>query len=262
MKTKLHFTASLIALFCVATSCTYFENPKRIDHNIQTDTLSINKILEDTSKMMIAELPVYFDSTQVLIMPVGLIDLNSINKGSGRYKEKLSSSKNRKYDDENIYSVVARVTGNDYINGNITNLIFEDLSKSDSKPNVLTNKVINISSVEYLRSLAKKTNRHYLFYYVYDRDSNGDGELNSNDVLSIYISNLDGTEFNKITKDKEDFDSGKWIPFASRYYFRTIEDTNKDGVFDKNDKYHYYYIDFAKEPYQITHLNPIDMIKP
>ena len=44
----------------------------------------------------------------------------------------------------------------------------------------------------------------------------------------------------------------KWLPESKRFYFSTQADTNGDRVIDENDKYFYYFIDFAKNAQIVT----------
>jgi hypothetical protein len=43
----------------------------------------------------------------------------------------------------------------------------------------------------------------------------------------------------------------------SRVYFRTIEDTNKNGQFDKSDIVHYHYLDLSNKDWKVCDYNPI-----
>ncbi len=43
----------------------------------------------------------------------------------------------------------------------------------------------------------------------------------------------------------------------NRLYFRTIEDINKDGEFDKEDIVHYKYIDLDTDNMKLIEYNPI-----
>jgi hypothetical protein len=40
-------------------------------------------------------------------------------------------------------------------------------------------------------------------------------------------------------------------------YFRTIEDTNKNGQFDKKDVVHYNYINLSSSTWQVVGYKPI-----
>lgn len=241
---------SLILLSLIISSCSKSQSHKINYTDIdQPDSLTIDDISADTTKILIAALPVYFDSTNILIHPIGLINIEDIRKGTEISEHLSSYSKTEKYKELYFYM------NDENLSGKITNLYFDDFESGNHR--LLTNKIINISNVRYLRPIAKKTNRHYLIYSVYDKDTNRDKELNSDDICSLYISNLDGTEFRKITQENHEYLEGKMIVPATRYYFTSIEDINKDGKFGKDDKYHYSYIDFSTDPYQIKKFDPL-----
>ena len=64
-------------LMIVLTLLSCGKQQPKIDYNSQnqSDSLTMDNIAADTSKILIAELPVYFDSTDYLIHPIGLINL-------------------------------------------------------------------------------------------------------------------------------------------------------------------------------------------
>lgn len=252
------FLFFILAIF-ILSSCGGYSNKPKIDHdeaNLKTDTLMIKDIVSDTSRILIADLPVYFDSTEVLLFPIGLVDLEKLNK---RPSEKGFSSSRSYSSSEDISGAVVYNSSNDFISGSITNIVFENLKTNEQ--HLLSHKALNISSVEYLRDLAKKTKKDYLLYQIYDKDTNKDGELNNEDVQSLYISRLDGTRFEKAMGSNEEFDQGRMVLLALKYYFRTIEDSNKDGFFDKNDKFHYYYIDFSGDDFKIVKYDLMSLLK-
>lgn len=242
--------------FLLAYSCTSESNKApKIDYNdtSQADTLTIESLSADTTKMLIAQFPIYFDSTNVLIQPSGFVNVADIKRSRFDLDKMASSISKRGYSEDDAFS--ARVA-DDHISGNITNLYFDDLTSNTQR--LLTTQVVKIERVSFLRQIAKKTNKHYLLYSVYDRDTNRDGKLDGRDISSLYISLLDGSGFKKLTDDKHEYSGGVQVNLAKRYYFTTIEDVNKDGFFDKGDKRHYYYIDFSGESYNVIEYNPLN----
>lgn len=218
----------------------------------QSDSLTMDSIVADTTKILIAELPVYFDSTEYLVHPIGFI---SINERESKRILKMGSYSDMDYSNSEFSIESYR---EDYFSGNITNLVFENIRTKNQT--LLTDKALNINYVQYLRDLSKKIKRHYILYSVIDMDVNHDGNLDSQDINAMYISDLDGTNFTKITENFHEYNGGKMIIQDLKYYFRTIEDYNKDGVFNKVDKYHYYYIDFSNDSYKVVEYNPLQMI--
>ncbi len=244
------FFIFIIIVCLMQISC--FQKHPKIDYSTKNDSITLNKVVNDTSKVLIAELPVYFDSTDILVHPIGMETIEK--KQSNRMMDMDSYSKSEyRNPGFNVYAMQA-----DYITGNMMNLVFENIKSGNQR--LLTNKVINISSVQYLRELSHKIKRDYVIYTINDKDMNNDGKLNDLDINSLYISKLDGTEFNKISNQYHEYKGGKLIIQELRYYYRTIEDINKDGLFNKEDKYHYFYIDFTINPYKNVEYFPLKQI--
>jgi hypothetical protein len=243
---------STLGIILILSSCGKRQPKIAYNNQNRADSLTMDSIVSDTSKILIAELPVYFDSTDFLIHPIELV---SLNDWDSKRKLKIGSYSDRDYSNSGFSVDSYR---KDYFSGNITNLVFENLKNRNQ--HLLTDKVLNITYVQYLRDLSKKINRHYILYSVIDKDLNHDGKLDYQDINSLYISKLDGTDFIKITNNFHEYNGGKLIIQDLKYYFRTIEDTNKDGLFNKVDKYHYYYIDFSNDPYKIIEYNPLKLI--
>lgn len=230
------------------------EKPK-VDYN-QTEAtpLTIEDAVSDTTKTMVATLPLSFDSTNVLLQPSGLVNIKDIKNSDFFRLDKgdyASSMRKDKYEEPDFY---ANGIYNDVLSGQISNIYFDDLATNTQT--ILTKDYISISRVMYQRQIAKNVGRHYLLYFVYDKDTNRDGKLDSDDILSLYISNLNGTGFTKVTRENQELSDRMLLERANRYYFTTIEDVNKDGHFDKGDKYNYYYIDFSADPYRVVEYNP------
>lgn len=245
MRTLLAVLLAIVFLM----SCNEKRQPTINYNQPEAASLTMDSLMADTSKVLVADLPVYFDSTRVLIHTIGFVEIND------RQRSRLEISKSS-YDESSkdyMYTNKGKYT----ISGSITNLFFEDLDTNTSRH--LTDKALNITHIEYLREVARATNNHFLIYTLYDKDYNNDKMLDSDDLPALYISSLNGANFTKLTKDYHTYHSGSLVLLNMRYYFRTIEDTNKDGYFNKKDKYHYYYIDLRNNPYSAVEYNPIGM---
>ena len=246
---------SLLILSCavVLTACDEHNKKQQIDYSQENpQSLSIDSILMDTSLTLKANFPISFDSVRILVHPVGFVSVEDNYRSKSRFDMKSSSGSG------DILPTVLSSATNDVIRGSMTHLLFEDIQTQTIRS--LSDKVLNIRSVVYLRDLAKKSNKHFLFYTLQDLDTNKDNKLDIDDITCLYISNLDGTSFTKITPAAHQLYDVKWENWCSRYYFQTIEDINKDGLFDKRDKFHYFYIDFLKEPYEVVEYIPLDKI--
>ena len=121
----------------------------------------------------------------------------------------------------------------------------------------MTNKTILLQSATYLKSIADKTKQQILVYLLADADTNNDGKLDSNDIKSLYISDISGSRFTKISRDFEEVIDWKVIDSRNRLYFRTLEDTNKNGQFDKNDKVHYNFVNLSNKDWKVEEYSPM-----
>lgn len=201
----------------------------------QANSLTMDSLFEDTTQVLNISLPIMIDSVnQILVHEIHIIG------GKGRDMS-LSSKKSGGY----------------YSSG-LTNLIFEDVKNNESY--LLTNSQLQISSYEICSALKLKNKKNYILYRVIDRDYNKDGILDSRDIQSLYISNIDGTSFSKITKDKEAPQNGEWIYQLNRYYFKASEDTDNNGYFSLQNKVHYYYLQFDEQGYQVVEYNPLEIL--
>lgn len=229
---------ALFAIVTLMTSC--FEDKKTpiLPENVEViNTQTMDSVFEDTTKTLEVMLPTLLDSAnQILVHEV------FVTNNSGKRSSYSSSKMKEAYIDERI------------------NLIFED--QINDKSYLLTDKQIQITSYNVIVGSNQRGNQGLIMYNVIDADYNNDGKIDYKDIRSIYIGNITGTTFNKITKDREQVIEGRWLTSLpqSRYYFTTREDSNKDGFFDERDTMHYYYIQFSGLEYQVVEYNPLDMI--
>lgn len=228
----------LLASIALLTSC--FEDKKApiVPENVEViNTQTMDSVFDDTTKTLTVQLPILLDSANQILVHEVFITNNGGQKTSYAYSKK----------------------GKDYYEERI-NLIFEDQIKGKSY--LLTDKQIQLNSYSVIARPTQQGNQGLIMYRVVDADYNNDGKIDYKDISSIYIGDITGTTFNKITKDREHFIDGKWLTSLpqSRYYFTSQEDSNKDGYFDDRDIKHYYYIQFNGLDYQIVEYNPLDMI--
>ena len=229
---------NILALFFLAGvlfSCSEPRVPGVVTGDEPAHVQTMDSLFEDTTKVLNVHLPSLVDSARQIL--VHEIYLESNNKT----QERSYSKKGEYYDVPNM-----------------VNLIFEDVI--NQKKHLLTDNQIRISYYHQLQD--KKENRYFL-YRVIDRDYNKDGKMNSDDVESLYISNIDGTSFSKLTKDKENvqYNDKAWIHSIDRYYFTTLKDSDKNGSFDPKDEMHHYYIQFNSGGYNVVEYNPLEILK-
>lgn len=125
------------------------------------------------------------------------------------------------------------------VTGYLRNLKFQQVG-ADSL-HVLTDKMVLIERISYLKS------KKLLVYVLADADTNQDSKVDSDDIKSLYLSNDMGKNFTKISPELQELIDWNYIENTGKIFFRTIDDRNKNGAFDKNDNLHYFTVNLAKE---------------
>ncbi len=216
------------------------EKPKVIyDSTAKTKEMLANA---DTTEIEVADLPIEITGTDYMIYPVG--DLR-VEGSKPRYSG--SGSGDVSYNISNYIEFE--------ITGYLRNLKFQKID-SDSLT-VLTDKPVLIQTATYLKSLADRTKQQFFIYTLADLDTNKDGKLDPSDIRTLYISDVSGNGFTKLSTDFEELIDWKMVESKNRLYFRTTEDTNKNGKFDKSDVIHYHYVDLSIKDWKVSDYNPI-----
>ncbi|WP_395045840.1 hypothetical protein [Flavobacterium sp.] len=205
-------------------------------------------VKKDSTQIKIADLPIHMDGTPFLIHPMGEY---SMTDGSSKVN---SSSASASYDKDESFKVS---NYNEYeITGYISNFKFQKIG-SDSL-HLLTDKPVLIETVTYLKTVSDKAKQQVLVYTLADMDTNNDGKINSNDIKTIYLSDISGSRFTKIAANFQELIDWNLIESNCRLYFRTIEDINKNGAFDKTDKVHYHFVNLQNKDWKIEEYSPIN----
>ncbi len=198
-------------------------------------------VQQDTAQRKIADLPVYMEGTNYLIHPIGIIPANGRdNKASYDSDENFTISNYGEYQ----------------ITGYLKNLKFQEIGKDTLIS--LTDKPVLIEIATYLKTYADKTKQQLMVYTLADMDTNKDGKLDVNDIKSLYISTVSGQKFTKLSPDFEELADWKVIESKNVLYFRTKEDTNKNGQFDKNDILRYHFVKLTDMDWKVNEYKPID----
>ncbi len=230
----------LLSFFIILVSCKEeVEKPKVIYENNSKEK---EEVKAEVGKILLADLPLQMEGTSFLIFPVGefsISDSRSKIKYSGSEKESFVVSNSSEFE----------------ITGYLSNFKFQEIG-SDSLT-VLTDKPVLIERVTYLKTIADKTKKQLLVYVLEDMDSNKDEKLDSNDIKNLYISDVSGKNFTKLSNAYQELIDWNVIESQNRLYFRTIEDINKNGDFDKGDKVHYQFIDLLSKDWKAIEYNPI-----
>lgn len=216
------------------------ETPKVIYEEPKTNN---NSRSIDTTSIKIADLPIHMEGTNYLIHPVG--DVRVYDDFSKVYGSTKTNQVSYAISNYNRFEIT----------GYFENLKFQHIDSVNVKP--LTDEKIQIQTVTYLDRIAANTKKQILVYSVVDKDTNKDNKIDQNDIKSLYISFIDGSNFTKLTDDYLEFIDWNIIEAQNRLYFRCIEDINKNGAFDKNDKVHYHYVNLLDVEWKVEAYMPI-----
>ncbi len=156
---------------------------------------------------------------------------------SDKTSEKVYFSSERKISGTSFVSTGARS-----ITCDIDNLLIRP--KDSSVFHLLSKKSIKIYSINYLYELDTLCKMQRLVFRMVDTDSNNDNALDREDIESLYFSNGNGDNLTRISPPKEDLLDWKAEQQNGLLYFRTIQDSNKDGKYDDEDKINLYEYDF------------------
>jgi hypothetical protein len=227
-----------ISILCFASCKEEKEKPKVIYDTPAKKTIATPKV--DTASVQIADLPVQITGTNYLIHPIGDVRFNDRSRySSGGGDVSYTISNYNEFE----------------ITGFLTNLKFQQADSDSIK--VLTDKPVLIQTATYLKGLADRGKQQLLVYTLADMDTNKDEKLDAADIKTLYFSNISGEGFTKLSPDLQELIDWKLMENKSRLYFRTIEDTNKNGEFDQADVLHYYFKDLAAKESQVTEYKPI-----
>ena len=224
------------------TSCKEEKQTPKVIYEENKTSSEAKKV--DTTSIKIADLPVLMEGTTYLIHPVGDVRVYD------DYRSVYGSSKT------NQVSYAISNYNRFELTGYFENLKFQHIDSTSIYP--LTEKLIQIQTATYLNTLAEKTKKQILVYTLVDSDTNKDGKIDQNDIKSLYLSNIDGTNLTKISDDLNELVDWNVIESLNRLYFRCIEDINKNGAFDKNDKVHYHFVNLLSNEWKAEEYSPID----
>jgi len=235
-----HIVLMNIAILFLVSCKNEVEKPKVIYDNGKEKQIS----RLDSTQISIADLPIQMEGTAYLIHPVG--DLRLYERGT-----------KAKYGSSSVIDLSFTISnlGDEELTGFLQNLKFQKVDSDSIK--ALTDKPALILTATYLKAIADKTNKQILVYTMYDVDTNKDGKLDTSDIKSIYLSEISGEHFTKISADYQELIDWNLIESNNRLYFRTVEDTNKNGKFDKNDVLHYNYINLLDKEWAVQSYDPI-----
>jgi len=224
----------LILLVTFTLACTYTEKPKVVYEQDDESGLLI-----DTTAIAMANLPIYFDSTEYMLFVIG--KTQSYDRGS---KISFGSGSG----DDKSYSV--GYFDGESVRGDIDNIKFQHIDSIHIRE--LTTEQIKIRSFHLVHTTAD-----VILLEVMDKDTNKDKLLNYEDVVSLYVANSNGTKFNKLSPEGHQLLDWEVSTAANRVYFRTIEDLNRNGEFDKKDAFHHYFMSLKNNDFKVVEIFPL-----
>lgn len=232
---------SAVAVVCLLSSCK--EAPEQPKVIYEEETAEVTEKPVDTAQIRIADLPIFIEGTTHVLHPIG--DVRVIEgRSKSPYGSASTSRVSYSVSNYNRFELV----------GFLQNIHFQHLDSISFKP--LTNKNIVIQTATFLNTIFEKNKTSLFVYTVWDKDTNRDTKIDSNDIKSLYISKGNGEDFTKISPDFQELVDWNVIDKLNRIYFRTIEDTNKNGDFDKDDRIHYYFV-ALQHPWEVIEYNPL-----
>lgn len=229
---RILFTFSLVATLMSCKEET--ETPKVIYEEGKT---KVEAEVKDTSSIKVADLPILMEGTKYLIHPIG--DVRVYDSNSKVYGSSKTNQVSYAISNYNRFEIT----------GYLDNLNFQHIDSTTVKP--LTDKKIQIQTATFLDGIAAKTKKQIMVYTLVDSDTNKDGKINQNDIRSLYLSNITGEKFTKLSEEFKELIDWNVIEAQNRLYFRCIEDINKNGAFDKNDKVHYHFVNLLADEWKV-----------
>lgn len=238
---KNYLLVAVSVSFLVLTSCKETPEPPKVIYDDKAKATT--KPAADTARIQIADLPIQLEGTQYLIHPVA--DLNISRAGSRRTNNSAMNEGGFQISNYSEFEIT----------GYLRNIKFQKIG-SDSLQ-VLTSKHVQIQTASFLKTFSEKSKRQLMVYTLTDMDTNKDGSLNADDIRALYISDISGAGFTKLSHEYEELIDWHVIDSMNRLYFRSIEDSNKNGEFDNADVIHYHYVDLNDPSFNVMSYNPI-----
>lgn len=223
-----NFSLYIVPFLTLLVGCKEEPKPK-VKYDSTAPKVEIKK---DTSKLEVADLPLQFQNSNVLIYAIGDLRVGEMKKNG--YDEKANFTISNSLEDE--------------VTGYLRNVKFQKVGEDSL--HVLTDKVVMIERMSYLKS------KKIIAYVLADADTNQDLKVDSDDIKSLYLSTDMGKNFTKISPDVQELIDWNFIENANTIYFRTIDDASKNGEFDKKDKLHYFSVKLT-EDWKAVEFSPV-----
>jgi hypothetical protein len=133
------------------------------------------------------------------------------------------------------------------------NLIFYDLESGKTK--LLTEKKTRISDFRTNLNEVGPILKNSVLYEISDTDYDLDNKLTYLDPKQLYISDINGDNFKRISSKNEHLKEYQIVPNTDKIIFQTLRDTNGDKQFNKKDELIWYLIDLSSKENPLEILN-------
>lgn len=225
----------VIILFSILFACKEKEHTPRV---IYETPIRATKQVVETNETLIADLPIVFPEIDYLFHPIG-----KIRDFGGRNKDYQSGS----------YSYSISNYGDNEITGSFYNVLIQKINQDTLIPILDENKLI--TQMFFLKRHYQETKSAILICGIHDKDTNKNGVLDDRDLKSLYIKKV-GDTIQKISPDQMEWIDYTYVSLLKRIYFRCVVDTNKNGVIEKTDQVHYYYLNLEQYPWDVIEYFP------
>jgi hypothetical protein len=201
---KKTISITLLSFTILASSCTEESKTISTDETSNIQTKSQPKIQYDS--------PIIIGKTDILLYPLRLND--------GDYESYKRD-----------------------VNSNHWNLIFHNVISGKSE--LLTKEKVIINSFNIGHSENSPNNQNtlsdqFIYYNITDSDYDGNKKLTDKDPRKLYLSNLEGKSFIRISPNNYDLSSWKIDDKHDLILMDLIKDTNGDKEFNDKDEVEYF----------------------
>ena len=198
-------TTTLLGLIILASACT--EDSKTISTHETTNTQT-----KSQPKIQYGS-PIIINKTDILLYPLKLND----NDDNESYKREVST--------------------------NHWNLIFYNIISGKSELLTKEKIIINHFSIGNSENSPNSKNTlsdQFIYYNITDSDYDGDKKLTPKDPKKLYLSNLQGKSFTRISPNNYDLSSWKIDDKHDLILMDLIKDSNSDKEFNDKDEVEYF----------------------
>lgn len=130
-------------------------------------------------------------------------------------------------------------------------------NKKSGKTNLLTEDKFRISDIYAQSDEYSKYNKFIkgkILYRIGDTDFNDDNKLNRKDPDFLFISEIDGSNLQRISPPDENLYFYQVIPNSNQILIQAQRDTNKDSIFSSHDETIWYMAEEINNEWKISEI--------